>query len=95
MVTLALADFELSATLVAVTVTVAGKGGTAGAVYSAEVGPFEAIVPTLEFPPANPFTLQVTPGDGLPVEAIMAVNTCPPFVGRLAVGGDNVMTMSS
>lgn len=31
-VTLALPDFELSAVLVAVTVTVAGEGGTAGAV---------------------------------------------------------------
>jgi hypothetical protein len=73
-VTLAVPNFEVSATLVAVTVTVAGDGGDAGAVYRAEVGPFETIVPTLEFPPAMPPTLHVTPGAGLPVAETVAVN---------------------
>jgi hypothetical protein len=95
MVTLALPDFELSATLVAVTVTVSGDGGVAGAVYRAESGPLAAIVPTVELPPAIPFTLHVTPGAGLPVAESVAVNTCPPSVGTFAVGGDSVTTMSS
>jgi hypothetical protein len=73
-VTLAVPNFEASATLVAVTVTVAGDGGDAGAVYRAEVGPFETIVPTLEFPPAMPPTLHVTPGAGMPVAERVAVN---------------------
>jgi hypothetical protein len=73
-VTLAVPNFEVSATLVAVTVTVAGDGGDAGAVYRAEVGPFETIVPTLEFPPAMPPTLHVTPRAGLPVAETVAVN---------------------
>lgn len=94
-VTLAVPIFELSATLLAVTVTVDGDGGNAGAVYSAEVGPFETIVPTVEFPPAMPLALQVTPGAGLPVAVIVAVNTWPPLVGRLAEGGDSATTMSS
>src|ERR1700758_1385672 len=58
MVTLALPDFAASATLVAVTLTVAGDGGTDGAVYTAVLGPFGAIVPTVAFPPAIPLTLQ-------------------------------------
>jgi hypothetical protein len=87
--------FELSAILVAVTVTVAGDGGETGAVYKADVGPFATIVPTVEFPPTIPLTLQVTPGAGLPVAVIVAVNTCPPLVGKLAEGGDSVTTMSS
>jgi hypothetical protein len=94
-VALAVPIFELSATLVAVTVTVAGDGGNAGAVYRAEIGPFETIVPTVEFPPAMPLTLQITPGAGLPVAVIVAVNTWPPLVSRLAEGGDSVTTMSS
>jgi len=45
-----------SPALVAVTVTLAGEGTAAGAVYS----PLEETVPAVEFPPATPFTLQVT-----------------------------------
>ena len=81
--------------MVAVRVTVDGDGGNAGAVYSAEVGPFDTIVPTVEFPPPMPLTLQVTPGAGLPDAVIVAVNTWPPLVGKLAEGGDIVTTMSS
>ena len=54
-VTFALADFVVSAALVAVTVTVAGDGSRLGARY---VPPL--IVPTVELPPETPFTLQVT-----------------------------------
>jgi len=56
MVTLADADFVLSACNIAVTVTVAGEGTTEGAVYSPEV----SIVPDVAFPPLVPFTCQVT-----------------------------------
>jgi len=34
------------------------------------VGPFGAIVPTVEFPPAMPFTLQVIAVEGLPVPGV-------------------------
>ncbi len=69
-VALALADFVVSAMLVAVTVTVGGVGVAAGAVYSAAVDPLAIIVPTVAFPPAIPFTAQVTPVDGLPDPAV-------------------------
>ena len=55
-VTVALADFDVSALLVAVTCTAAGVGRSAGAVYA----PAEVMVPTPAFPPAKPFTLQMT-----------------------------------
>jgi hypothetical protein len=54
--TLALADFVGSAALVAVTLTVAAEGRSAGAVYT----PADVIVPAAEFPPGMPFTLQAT-----------------------------------
>ncbi len=48
----------VSTTLVAVAVTtLLGEGGTAGPVYN----PVELIVPTVPFPPATPFTDQLTP----------------------------------
>jgi hypothetical protein len=47
---------ELSAVLVASTLTTAGTGKSAGAVYT----PLELIVPTHTFPPGIPFTLQST-----------------------------------
>jgi hypothetical protein len=53
MVIIAVATSVGSATLVAVRVTVAGLGTVAGAKYS----PLEFTVPTVEFPPAIPFTL--------------------------------------
>jgi hypothetical protein len=55
-VTVAVADFVVSAWLVAITDTVAGLGTIEGVVYSPE----EEIVPTVLFPPATLFTLQVT-----------------------------------
>ena len=77
-VTLAAPVFEASATLVAITFTVAGEGGAAGAAYTAVAAPLAAIVPTTESPPAIPFTLQATPFAGLPVAEMLAVNTCAP-----------------
>lgn len=50
------ADFAGSATLTAVTVTVAGLGTDEGALYS----PLVLIVPVDVLPPATPFTFQVT-----------------------------------
>ena len=69
MLMVALADLEPSAWLVAVTVTAAGLGSTAGAVYTPET-----IVPRLALPPAIPFTLHVTALLLLPVT--VAVNGC-------------------
>jgi hypothetical protein len=54
--TAACADFDVSATLVAATVTLEGDGTTAGAEYS----PAVEIVPTVELPPVTPLTLQIT-----------------------------------
>jgi len=93
-VALALADFELSAVLAAVTVTVGGDGGTEGAVYTAVVAlpetPLAAMAPTVESPPTIPLTLQMTPVAGLPVAETVAVNTCTPPVGMLTVPGETV-----
>jgi hypothetical protein len=52
----ALADFVVSAALVAVTVIWAGFGNFAGAVYR----PVAEIVPTVASPPAVPLTFHVT-----------------------------------
>lgn len=54
--TFAVADFVVSAWLVAVTWTVAGEGRSAGAVYT----PAVVIVPSVAFPPATALTLQLT-----------------------------------
>ena len=56
MVTCAEADFVASAWLVAVTVIATDEGRSGGAVNT----PPEVIVPVVAFPPATPFTLQVT-----------------------------------
>jgi hypothetical protein len=67
-VAVAEAIFVVSATLVAAIVTVAGEGRVGGAVYN----PPEETVPSVELPPAVPFTLQVTPVFVVPLAA--AVN---------------------
>jgi len=92
-VAVALPDFVWSAALVAVSVTVAGEGGAGGAVYRAVVGLVVTIVPTVEFPPAIPFTLQLNPGAGSPLAVIVAVNTCAPPAGTFAVGGATEISM--
>src|SRR5579863_6402739 len=56
MVTFAVPEAVVSACETAVMVVVAGFGIVAGAVYS----PLDEIVPTVELPPAVPFTCQAT-----------------------------------
>jgi hypothetical protein len=60
-------DALVVTTLVAVTVTVAGLGTAAGAVYS----PLALMVPIVLFPPGTPFTDQVTPVFEVPVTVAM------------------------
>jgi hypothetical protein len=57
--------------------------------------PFAVIVPTVAFPPAIPFTPQVTLLSGLPVLVTLAVNTCAPPAARLTGLGVTLTTMSS
>ena len=79
--TVALADFVRSAFDVAVTVTVGGTGGSAGAVNS----PPPLTVPTVAFPPRTPFTLNRTVVIAAPVT--VAVNCCvAPFITFALVG---------
>ncbi|MGH9690878.1 MAG: hypothetical protein ACRD4C_07345 [Candidatus Acidiferrales bacterium] len=92
-VTVALADSELSATLVAVTVTVAGEGGTAGAVYNDVVVLLEVTIPVAGSPPATPFTLHITADEAMPVPVTLAVNASPPSVGTVAVVGEMLTTI--
>jgi hypothetical protein len=94
-VTLALADFVLSARLAAVTVTDGGDGGTEGAVYSAVVAPPAPTVPTVALPPAIPFTLQMRPAAALPEPETVTVKTCAPPVGTVAVCGEIFTAMLS
>jgi hypothetical protein len=94
-VALALPDLVPSATLVAVTLTVAGEGGAGGAVYIAVAAPFATTVPSIAFPPEIPFTLQVTPVAGLPDPLTLAVNTCAPPTSTFTGLGLTLTTMSS
>ena len=93
MVTLAVADFDGSATLVTMTLTVEGDGGTAGATYSAPVAPLGVIVPRIELPPTMPFTLQVTAFEDGPAPVILAVNACPEPVETVAEIGEIPITI--
>ena len=88
--TLAVALAVESATLVALTLTAPPAGRIAGAVYS----PLPEIVPAVAFPPATPFTAQVTPVFELPVT--LAANCCvcprnavalPGWIVTVIVGG--------
>ena len=90
-VTLAVADFDGSATLVTMTLTVEGDGGTAGATYSAPVAPLGVIVPRVELPPTMPFTPQATAFEDAPV--ILAVNACPAPVEAAAEVGEIPITV--
>lgn len=94
MVTLDEADLEGSATLVAVTLTVAGDGGAAGAVYVAESEPVVAISPSVGLPPGTPLTLQFTAVEGLPEPVTVAVKACDSPVETLALFGEMFTTMS-
>lgn len=55
-VSCAVADFVVSASLVAVTLTAAGAGKSVGAVNT----PLDEMVPVDALPPGTPFTLHVT-----------------------------------
>lgn len=94
-VTVALPVLVVSATLVAVTVTLAGEGTTLGAVYVAPSFPFAKIEPTVAFPPAMPLTLQVTVVFGLPLPITVAEKTCAPPVDTVADAGATLTAMSS
>ena len=85
-VTVVPATFVLSAFEVAVIVTVAGFGTTAGAVYT----PPAVIVPIVALPPTIPFTFHTT--DVSEVLTTVAVNCCDVPITRL-VGGDTEMPM--
>jgi hypothetical protein len=76
------ADFVVSATLVAVTVTVFGLGTEPGAVNSPPV----ETVPVVELPPCAPFTLQVTAV--LEEPETVAVKDCAAPVTKVAVVGE-------
>ena len=67
MVTLAEPESDAFADKTAVTVTVAGLGMVAGAVYN----PFDVIVPAAALPPGVPFTCQVTAVFVVPVTVAM------------------------
>src|SRR5947207_2873719 len=84
MVTCAEADFVGSACDTAVTVTAAGFGTTAGAVYRPELD----IVPTVALPPLTPLTCQVTAV--LLVFCTVAVNCCVPPAPTVADAGEIV-----
>jgi hypothetical protein len=76
----------VSAELVAVTVTEAGLGTEAGAVYNPE----ELTVPTVELPPRIPFTDQVSVV--LVGLTTVAVNCNVPSVTTVAEAGERVTT---
>lgn len=93
-VTLAVADFEGSATLIALTTTASGEGAIAGAVYVAESMPVEAIVPKVGVPPGTPFMLQLTARFETAVPVTLAVKFAEPSGARLAELGERETMMS-
>jgi hypothetical protein len=92
-VTLALADFDGSATLVAVTFTFGGAGATAGAVYVAESEPVAVMAPRIEFPPATLLTLQLTATLEAPTPATVALKFVDMPGAMLAELGATLTTM--
>ena len=84
MLTLAEADSPGSATLVAVTFTVAGEGATEGAEYTADE-PLVETVPHREPLQPAPVTLHLTAEFELP--GTLALKVCVPAVGTEAVVG--------
>src|SRR5579885_1196537 len=79
-VTLALPDLLASARLVAATLTVAGLGRSAGAVYT----PSAEMLPVAALPPTMPFTLHVTPLSELPVTVAVNAVVLPSTTELLA-----------
>ncbi|MHB8539698.1 MAG: hypothetical protein ACYDCD_01965 [Candidatus Acidiferrales bacterium] len=92
-VTLAVADFDGSATLVAVTEKLGGVGGNAGAVYVAESEPVAAIIPTIEFPSATALTLQLTATLDAPAPVTVALKFADASGARFAELGAMLTTI--
>lgn len=92
-VTLALADFDGSATLVAVTLTFGGAGASTGAVYVAESEPVAVMVPRVEFPPATLLTLQLTATLEAPAPVTVALKFADPPGATFAELGATLTTM--
>ena len=67
---------------VALTIALGGLGGTLGAVYN----PLFDILPTTEFPPAMPFTLQLYVFEGL-FEPDVTLNCWLCVVSKVALEG--------
>jgi hypothetical protein len=84
MVTIAEADLLASAMLVATTLTLAGVGGTAGALYTAEFELLESVPQEAPLHP-EPVKLHATPVFDVPVT--VAVNEFSPAVGTEALVG--------
>ena len=86
--TAAFALADESASLVAVTATLPLGGRTCGAVYSAVV-PLPVMVPTAAFPPATPFTLQLTEASSPPVtravNCTLSPRNTPACVGLISI----------
>lgn len=92
-VTLALADFDGSATLVAVIVKLGGVGAMAGAEYVAESEPVAVMVPRVEFPPATLLTLQLTATLEAPAPVTVALKFADPPGATFAELGATLTTM--
>lgn len=56
--------------------------------------PLVTIVPSAAFPPAMPFTFQVTFVEALPEPVTVAVKSCAPPAGTVAVSGETLTTMA-
>jgi len=92
-VTLALADFDGSATLVAVTLILGGAGASAGAVYVAESEPVAVMVSRVEFPPATLLTLQLTATLDVPAPVTVALKFADPAGATFAELGATLTTI--
>jgi hypothetical protein len=57
--------------------------------------PLPAIVPSAAFPFAIPLTLQITFVVALPAPVTVAVKTCAPPVGAVAVNGEMPTTIAA
>jgi len=56
--------------------------------------PLAAIVPSAAFPPAMPFTLQVTLVEALPAPITVAVKSCAPPAGTVAISGETLTAIA-
>ena len=56
--------------------------------------PLATIVPSAAFPPAMPFTLHVTLVEALPAPVTVAVKSCAPPTGTVAVRGETLTAIA-